>query len=114
MGAPDDAVFLFAGNKAALNADFTRILHDLQGGLGGPMTIGGLVFFGGTVFESKLRAYSADDGRKLWETDLPFSAHSVPGTYVWKEKRYVVVSAGGHGKVAGSRLGDAVIALAIE
>lgn len=31
------AVFLFAGDKAALNADFTRILHDLQGGLGGPM-----------------------------------------------------------------------------
>ncbi len=31
------AVFLFANNKAALNADFTRILHDLQGGFGGPM-----------------------------------------------------------------------------
>ena len=31
------AVFLFAGNKAALNADFTRILRDLQGGVGGPM-----------------------------------------------------------------------------
>jgi uncharacterized membrane protein (DUF2068 family) len=31
------AVFLFADHKAALNADFTRILHDLQGGLGGPM-----------------------------------------------------------------------------
>ena len=31
------AVFLFASNKAALNADFTRILHDLQGGVGGPM-----------------------------------------------------------------------------
>ncbi len=31
------AVFLFAGNKAALNADFTRILSDLQGGVGGPM-----------------------------------------------------------------------------
>ncbi len=31
------AVFLFAGNKAALNADFTRILHDLQGGVGGPV-----------------------------------------------------------------------------
>jgi uncharacterized membrane protein (DUF2068 family) len=31
------AVFLFAGNKAALNADFTRILRDLQGGLGGPI-----------------------------------------------------------------------------
>ncbi|MBV9093941.1 MAG: DUF2127 domain-containing protein, partial [Streptosporangiaceae bacterium] len=31
------AVFLFASNKAALNADYTRILNDLQGGLGGPV-----------------------------------------------------------------------------
>src|ERR1700759_3676934 len=30
------AIFLFASNKAALNADFTKILNDLQGGLGGP------------------------------------------------------------------------------
>jgi uncharacterized membrane protein (DUF2068 family) len=32
------AVFLFADNRAALDADFTRILNDLQGGVGGPMT----------------------------------------------------------------------------
>jgi uncharacterized membrane protein (DUF2068 family) len=32
------AVLLFAGNKATLNQDFTRILKDLQGGLGGPVT----------------------------------------------------------------------------
>jgi uncharacterized membrane protein (DUF2068 family) len=31
------ALFLFANNKAALNADFTRVLKDLQGGLGGPV-----------------------------------------------------------------------------
>jgi uncharacterized membrane protein (DUF2068 family) len=31
------AVFLFAGNKAALNGDFTRLMKDLQGGLGGPV-----------------------------------------------------------------------------
>jgi uncharacterized membrane protein (DUF2068 family) len=31
------AIFLFASNKAALNADFTKILNDLQGGLGGPV-----------------------------------------------------------------------------
>jgi uncharacterized membrane protein (DUF2068 family) len=30
-------IFLFASNKAALNADFARILKDLQGGLGGPV-----------------------------------------------------------------------------
>jgi uncharacterized membrane protein (DUF2068 family) len=31
------AIFLFASNKVALNADFTKILNDLQGGLGGPV-----------------------------------------------------------------------------
>lgn len=31
------AIFLFAGDKAALNAEFTRVLKDLQGGLGGPV-----------------------------------------------------------------------------
>lgn len=31
------AVLLFAGDRAALNADFTRILNDLQGGVGGPV-----------------------------------------------------------------------------
>ena len=31
------ALFLFAHNRAVLNADFTRILKDLQGGLGGPV-----------------------------------------------------------------------------
>jgi uncharacterized membrane protein (DUF2068 family) len=36
LGALAAAVFLFADNRAALDADFTRILKDLQGGLGGP------------------------------------------------------------------------------
>ena len=31
------AVFLFASNRAALNADFTRVLKYVQGGLGGPI-----------------------------------------------------------------------------
>jgi uncharacterized membrane protein (DUF2068 family) len=31
------AIFLFASNKVALNADFTKVLNDLQGGLGGPV-----------------------------------------------------------------------------
>jgi glucose dehydrogenase len=78
--------------------------------LGGPLTVDGVVFFGGTVFESKLRTYAADNGRKLWETDLPVSANSVPGPYVYKGKRYLVICAGGHGKVDGNPLGDFVIA----
>ena len=34
------AIFLFASDRAALDAEFTRILNDLQGGAGGPMRTG--------------------------------------------------------------------------
>jgi uncharacterized membrane protein (DUF2068 family) len=37
LGTLAAALFLFADNKAVLNADFTRVLKDLQGGLGGPV-----------------------------------------------------------------------------
>jgi uncharacterized membrane protein (DUF2068 family) len=37
LGGLAAALFLFANNKAMLTADFTRILKDLQGGLGGPV-----------------------------------------------------------------------------
>ncbi len=82
--------------------------------LGGPVAVNGVVFFSGTIFETKLRAYAADDGRKLWETELPYSGHSVPSTYLWKGRRYLVVCAGGHGKIDGSKLGDAVIAFTVD
>ena len=104
------------GALAAIDVNTGKVRWEapMMVSLGGPMVVNGIVFFGGTVFETKLRAYAADDGRQLWETDLPFSAHSVPGTYVWNGKRHVVVCAGGHGKVDGSRLGGAVIAFAVE
>ena len=37
LGALAAAILLFAGDRAALDAEFTRILYDLQGGVGGPM-----------------------------------------------------------------------------
>lgn len=82
--------------------------------LGGPLSVNGAVFFGGALFESKFRAYSADSGKKLFETELPFTANSTPGTYEWHGKRYIVISAGGHGKVDGSKLGDLVMAFTVE
>jgi uncharacterized membrane protein (DUF2068 family) len=36
LGALAAAVLLFASDRAALNAEFTKILNDLQGGVGGP------------------------------------------------------------------------------
>lgn len=83
-------------------------------GIGGPLAVNGVVFFGGTVFETTLRAFAADDGRQLWEGNLPFSAHSVPGSYLWKGRRFIVVCAGGHGKITGSKVGTTVVAFAAE
>ena len=37
LGALAAGLFLFANNKSMLHSDFTRILKDLQGGLGGPV-----------------------------------------------------------------------------
>ncbi len=37
LSALSAGLFLFANNKTMLHADFTRILKDLQGGLGGPV-----------------------------------------------------------------------------
>lgn len=82
--------------------------------LGGPSVVNGVVFFGATVFEKKFRAFAADDGRQLWETDLPFVANSVPASYLYNGHRYVVVCAGGHGKIDEHSLGDQVIAYRID
>ena len=37
LGALAAVVLLFANNRATLNEDFTGVLKDLQGGLGGPV-----------------------------------------------------------------------------
>jgi uncharacterized membrane protein (DUF2068 family) len=37
LGVLSTGLFLFANNKTMLHSDFTRILKDLQGGLGGPV-----------------------------------------------------------------------------
>jgi quinoprotein glucose dehydrogenase len=81
--------------------------------MGGPMvTGGGLIFIGATVTEQKLRAYDIETGRELWSADLPASAQSTPMTYSVNGKQYIVICAGGHGKV-GNKMGDSVVAFAL-
>lgn len=104
------------GALAAIEVETGKLRWEspLLPGLGGPLAVNGVVFYGGTVFETKLRAFAAETGAKLWETELPFSAHSTPASYLWKGRRYVVVCAGGHGKVDGSKLGGAVLAYTVD
>jgi quinoprotein glucose dehydrogenase len=87
----------------------------IAGGLamGGPMvTAGDLIFVAATTSEQKLRAFDVESGKELWAGDLPASAQSTPMTYSVDGKQYIVICAGGHGKV-GSKMGDSVVAFAL-
>jgi len=81
--------------------------------LGGPMaTAGGLVFTAAAL-DPHFRAFDSDTGKELWTVELPASAQSTPMTYQWNGKQYIVICAGGHGKMK-SKMGDAVVAFALE
>ena len=80
--------------------------------LGGPMTTAsGLVFIAATR-DNHLRAFDIETGALLWKAPLPAGAQATPMTYEVAGTQYVVVAAGGHGKL-GTTLGDYVIAFAL-
>lgn len=83
--------------------------------LGGPLTTaGGLTFIGATM-DSTFRAFDTETGRELWHTSVPASAVATPMTYRARVggRQYVVVAAGGHGKISGIKLADYVVAFAL-
>jgi quinoprotein glucose dehydrogenase len=84
--------------------------------LGGPIATAGGLVFAAAALDPHLRAFSSDTGAELWTTELPASAQSTPMTYEWNGKQYLVVCAGGHGKARdfGSKMGDAVVAFALQ
>ena len=83
--------------------------------LGGPLTTaGGLTFIGATM-DSTFRAFDTETGRELWHARLPASAAATPMTYRARPggRQYVVIAAGGHGKINGIKLSDALVAFAL-
>lgn len=83
--------------------------------LGGPLaTAGGLVFIGAAM-DDYLRAFDADTGEELWKGRLPAGGQATPMTYRLRPgaAQYVVIAAGGHGKMS-TRLGDALVAFRLE
>jgi len=81
--------------------------------LGGAMvTASGLVFIGATRDE-KFRAFDKITGKLVWEYKLPAGGYATPATYSIDGKQYIVIAAGGGGKV-GSPSGDAYVAFALK
>ena len=81
--------------------------------LGGPaVTAGGLVFIGATR-DKKFRAFDKDTGEILWEYELPAGGNATPSVYEVDGKQYVVIAAGGGGRV-GTESSDAYVAFTLQ
>lgn len=80
--------------------------------LGGSIvTAGGLLFIASTQDE-KFRVFDKDTGEILWETKLPVAGYATPSTYLIGNKQYIVIAAGGGGKLL-TKSGDYYLAFAI-
>jgi quinoprotein glucose dehydrogenase len=83
--------------------------------MGGPIvTAGGLVFIAAAM-DNYLRAFDIETGKELWKGRLPAGGQATPMTYRLGEdgKQFVVIAAGGHGKM-GTKLGDHVVAFTLQ
>jgi quinoprotein glucose dehydrogenase len=122
------AVDLYSGKKvwdaplgAAAPGSFRRLLmwffrpelvRSGSPNLGGPMaTAGGLVFTAASM-DNHLRAFDSETGVELWKFELPAGGQATPMTYRLDGRQYVVIAAGGHGKL-GTTLGDYVLAFTL-
>jgi quinoprotein glucose dehydrogenase len=80
--------------------------------LGGPIvTAGGLVFTSAAM-DNFLRAFDSETGKELWSFELPAGGQATPMTYTLNGKQYLVICAGGHGKL-GTKQGDFVLAFTL-
>jgi quinoprotein glucose dehydrogenase len=79
---------------------------------GSAVTAGGLVFIGATKDEN-FRAFDKVSGKILWTYKLPFGGFATPSVYEIAGKQYVVIAAGGGGRV-GSPSGDAYVAFTLN
>ena len=70
-----------------------------------------MVFVGASM-DPSFRAFDVESGKLLWKTELPAGGQPTPMTYKVGDKQYVVIAAGGHGKL-GTKLGDSVVAFAL-
>jgi quinoprotein glucose dehydrogenase len=79
---------------------------------GSIVTAGGLVFIAGTKDE-RIHAFDKRTGQLLWEHPLPAGGYATPSTYQIKGRQYLVIAAGGAGKL-GTKAGDVFVAFRLQ
>lgn len=79
---------------------------------GAVVTAGGLLMIGATRDE-QFRIFDKTNGKLLWQYKLPAGGYATPATYTVDGEQYIVIAAGGGGKV-GSPSGDAYVAFRLK
>jgi quinoprotein glucose dehydrogenase len=102
------------GTTEGLDKIGLKVPPDIKGmiNLGGPIvTASGLVFIGAST-DAYFRAFDVETGAELWKSKLPAGGKATPMTYRGADGRqYVVIAAGGDGKVFGKS--DEIVAYAL-
>lgn len=80
--------------------------------LGGSVLTGSGLIFIGAAMDNYLRAFDIETGTELWKGRLPAGGQATPMTYEVGGKQYILIAAGGHGRLE-TTLGDAVVAFAL-
>ncbi|NNE67676.1 MAG: pyrroloquinoline quinone-dependent dehydrogenase [Pyrinomonadaceae bacterium] len=76
------------------------------------VTATGLVFIGASR-DNMFRAFDSKTGEELWKAELPAGGQAAPMTYKYKGKQYVVIAAGGHGRLL-TKTGDFLVAFSLD
>jgi quinoprotein glucose dehydrogenase len=79
---------------------------------GGAIVTGGNLVFVAASLDGHFRAFDSRTGKVLWEYALPAGGQATPMSYVLDGRQYVVIAAGGHGKLK-TKMGDYLLAFAL-
>ena len=79
---------------------------------GGAIVTGGQLIFVAASMDGHFRAFDSRTGKVLWEYALPASGQATPMSYELDGRQYVVIAAGGHGKLK-TKQGDYLMAFAL-
>ncbi len=79
---------------------------------GGTIVTGGGLIFVAASMDGHFRAFDSGTGKVLWEFALPAGGQATPMSYSLDGKQYVVIAAGGHGKIHTVQ-GDYVMAFSL-
>src|SRR5580704_13194523 len=108
------AVDLFTGKKA-WDVPLGSFVPGMNSGtvtLGGPIVTAGGVVFSAATMDNDIRAFDAESGKEIWKYELPAGGQATRMTYTANGKQYLVIAAGGHGKL-GTKQGDYVMAFTL-